>query len=160
MNTIIASTFLFRLYLVGECDLTSSHVRINIRNMANQQHIGSEKLGETIRRLRKDRKLTQAQLAEATGVDESYISKIETGRLSYTPSEETLRLLAQVLKADSLELLSLAQKTPDELQSVVGSPSAREFFDLVRKRQLENNDWEDLTQMLRHRLELRARGKD
>ena len=125
--------------------------------MANETHSGAKKLGETIRRLRKDGKLTQAQLAEAIGVDESYISKIETGRLPYTPSEDTLRLLAQVLKMDSLELLSLAQKTPEELQSVVGSPSAREFFELVRERRLESDDWEDLTQMLRHRLEQRER---
>lgn len=126
--------------------------------MVNEKHSGVEKLGETIRRLRKDNKLTQAQLAEAIGMDESYISKIETGRLSYTPSGDTLRLLAQVLKADSLDLLSLAQKTPEELQSVVGSPSAREFFELVRERRLESDDWEDLTQMLRHRLEQRGRG--
>lgn len=127
--------------------------------MANGKHSGAEKLGETIRSLRKGLKLTQAQLGEATGVDESYISKIEKGRLSYTPSEETLRLMAQVLKTDPLELLSLAQKTPDELQSVVGSAPAREFFELVRQRRLESNDWEDLTQMLRHRLEQRERGE-
>lgn len=126
--------------------------------MVNEKHSGAKKLGETIRRLRKDNGLTQAQLAEAIGVDESYISKIETGRLPYTPSEETLRLLAQVLKADPLELLALAQKTPDELQSVVGSPSAREFFELVRERRLESDDWEDLTQTLRHRLARRERG--
>jgi len=125
--------------------------------MVNEKHSGSKKLGETIRRLRKENGLTQARLAEAIGVDESYISKIETGRLPYTPSEETLRLLAQVLKADPLELLALAQKTPDELQSVVGSPSAREFFELVRERRLESDDWEDLTQVLRHRLERRER---
>jgi transcriptional regulator with XRE-family HTH domain len=125
--------------------------------MANEKLIGPVELGKTIRRLRKDNGLTQAQLAEAIGVDESYISKIETGRLPYTPSEETLRLLAQVLKADPLELLALAQKTPDELQSIVGSPSAREFFELVRERRLESDDWEDLTQVLRHRLERRER---
>lgn len=124
--------------------------------MVNERHIGAVKLGETIRRLRKVNGLTQAQLAKAIGVDESYISKIETGRLPYTPSEETLRLLAQVLKADQLELLALAQKTPEELQSVVDSPSAREFFELVRERSLDSNDWEDLTQVLRHRLERRG----
>jgi transcriptional regulator with XRE-family HTH domain len=124
--------------------------------MVNEKHSGAPKLGETIRRLRKENGLTQAQLAEAIGVDESYISKIETGRLPYTPSEETLRLLAQVLKADQLELLALAQKTPEELQSVVNSPSAREFFELVRERSLDSNDWEDLTQTLRHRLERRG----
>jgi transcriptional regulator with XRE-family HTH domain len=93
-------------------------------------------------------------------VDESYISKIETGRLPYTPSEETLRLMAQALETDPLVLLSLAQKTPNELQSVVDSQSAREFFEIVRQRRLENDDWEDLTHTLRRRLEQRERNTE
>ncbi|SRR6266404_2402994 len=127
--------------------------------MKTNEHNGAGKLGEALRRLRKDKRLTQAQLADAIGVDESYISKIETGRLPYTPSEETLRLMAQTLGADSLELLALAQKVPNELQSLAGSPSAREFFELIRQRSLKSNDWEDLTQMLRHRLDRRERGR-
>src|SRR5436190_9035558 len=119
--------------------------------MANTKQNGAEKLGETVRRLRKALGLTQDQLAEASGVDESYISKIETGRLPYTPSEETIRLMAKTLEVDSLELLTLAEKVPNELQSLAGSPSAREFFELVRERSLKSNDWEDLTQLLRHR---------
>lgn len=118
---------------------------------------GSRILGELIRSLRKARGLTQAQLAEAIGVDESYISKIEKGKLSYTPSEETLRLLAQVLDADPLELLHLAEKTPDELQSVAGSREAREFFDFVRNRHLQGEDWSALTQALRRRLSRKGR---
>ena len=123
-----------------------------------QQGGHSENLGEAIRKLRKEQQLTQAELAEAVGVDESYISKIETGRLNNTPSQETLRLLAQVLKTDSLSLLSLAEKTPDELRSAVESHSAREFFELVREQKLSNEDWQDLAHRLRHRLSRRGKG--
>jgi transcriptional regulator with XRE-family HTH domain len=111
-----------------------------------------EKLGASVRKLRRDRGITQAQLAEGVGVDESYISKIEKGKLTYTPSEETLRLMARTLKVDPLELLSLAEKTPDELQPVTRTRSAREFFELVRGRNLRNDDWEELTRHLRRRL--------
>jgi transcriptional regulator with XRE-family HTH domain len=123
--------------------------------MANTKQNGAEKLGETVRRLRKALGLTQDQLAEASGVDESYVSKIETGRLPYTPSEETLRLMARKLQTDPLQLLSLAKKAPSELRSAAESESAREFFELVRERHLENRDWEDLTETLRRRLESR-----
>jgi transcriptional regulator with XRE-family HTH domain len=118
----------------------------------------AESLGATIRRLRKSQHLTQAQLANDIGVDESYISKIETGRLNYTPSQETLRLLAQVLKTDPLRLLALAEKTPDELKPAVESQKAREFFELVREQRLNNEDWQDLTHRLRHRLSKREKG--
>jgi transcriptional regulator with XRE-family HTH domain len=121
--------------------------------MANTKQNGTEILGETVRRLRKALGLTQDQLAEASGVDESYVSKIETGRLPYTPSEETLRLMARKLQTDPLQLLSLAKKAPSELRSAAESESAREFFELVRERHLENRDWEDLTETLRRRLE-------
>jgi transcriptional regulator with XRE-family HTH domain len=127
--------------------------------MRNNEENRAEKLGQTLRGLRKNKRLTQAQLAEAIGVDESYISKIETGRLPYTPSEETIRLMAKTLEVDSLELLTLAEKVPNELQSLAGSPSAREFFELVRERSLKSNDWEDLTQLLRHRLARRTKGR-
>ncbi|MDX6577829.1 MAG: HTH-type transcriptional regulator, competence development regulator [Blastocatellia bacterium] len=128
--------------------------------MVSKKHVGSEKLGETIRRLRRSLRLTQSQLALAIGVDESYVSKIETGRLPYTPSEETLRLIARQLNTDPLELLSLAKKAPSELKSAAQSQSAREFFELVRERRLENRDWQDLTDTLRRRLEQRDGRKD
>jgi transcriptional regulator with XRE-family HTH domain len=111
-----------------------------------------EKLGATVRKLRRDQGITQARLADSIGVDESYISKIEKGKLTYTPSEDTLRLMAHTLKVDPLELLSLAEKTPDELQPVMKTRSGREFFELVRGRNLRNDDWEDLTRHLRRRL--------
>lgn len=111
-----------------------------------------ESLGSTIRRLRKEKGLTQAALGEAIGVGESYISKIEADKLSYTPSEETLRLAAKELNTDPLQLLSLAEKAPEEMKAIAKSEQAREFFSLVRTSRISSDDWQDLTDTLRHRL--------
>lgn len=115
-----------------------------------------ESLGATIRRLRKEKGLTQAALGEAIGVGESYISKIEADKLSYTPSEETLRLAAKVLETDPLDLLTVAEKAPEEMRDIAKSEQAREFFSLVRESRISSNDWQDLTDTLRHRLSNRG----
>ncbi len=114
-----------------------------------------ETLGKSIRRLRKDRGLTQSVLANSIGVDESYISKIEADKLSYNPSEETLRLIARELETDPLQLLSMAEKAPEEIRAAAKSEYAREFFSLVRDSRIDNDDWEDLTNVLRHRISKR-----
>lgn len=116
----------------------------------------TENLGTVVRRLRKEARLTQSVLAEACGVDESYISKIESNKLSYTPSEETLRLMAQKLEADPLHLLSLAKKAPEEMKAAADSEEARDFFSLLRNSRIDNDDWQDLTNTLRHRLSSRG----
>jgi transcriptional regulator with XRE-family HTH domain len=108
-------------------------------------------LGRKIREARMALGMTQAQLAEAAGVVESYVSKIEHGRLPYTPSGQTLRLMADALRLDPIELLLLAGKTPMELAAAAESPEAREFFSLVRRRTLRDEDWEDLNRLIRSR---------
>ncbi len=122
--------------------------------MAQQKN---NNLGTLIRRLRKEEGLTQSQLGDAVGVGESYISKIEAGKISYTPSEETLRLLAQKLNIDPLKFLSMAEKASEELKAAADSENAREFFSLLRDSRIENDDWQDLTNTLRHRLSKRKR---
>ena len=129
------------------------------KDQPQEREAGFMGLGRKIRDLRKSLDMTQAELAETIGVDESYVSKIEKGRLSYTPSEETLRLIARTLKADPLEILAMAKKTPDELQMVAGSQHGREFFELVRGRRIESEDWKHLTRTLKRRLADRERGK-
>jgi transcriptional regulator with XRE-family HTH domain len=115
-----------------------------------------ETFGMLVRRLRKSKDLTQSKLAGEIGVDESYISKIEADKLSYTPSEETIRLIAEKLEADPLQMLSLAKKAPEELKGAADSETAREFFSLLRNSQIDHDDWQDLTDTLRHRLTRRG----
>src|SRR5690349_15490829 len=76
--------------------------------------------GERIRDLRKAHALTQRTLAEKLGVDFTYLSKIENGRLDQPPSEALIRRMAEVLGADPEELLDLSgQFDAKALQEVV-----------------------------------------
>lgn len=52
-------------------------------------------LGRTIAQLRRDRNLTQSELAELAGISPAYIAKIETGRTS-SIVEHQLRVLRRL----------------------------------------------------------------
>ncbi len=67
--------------------------------------------GTFLRARRRARNMSQRALARRVGVDFSYISKIETGRLP-PPSEATLRRIAQALGDDGNDHLTMAQKVP------------------------------------------------
>jgi transcriptional regulator with XRE-family HTH domain len=59
-------------------------------------------LGKNIQKLRKERKMTQDELAEIVGIDPKNISKIETGK-NY-PTSETIELIAKALNIEIYEL--------------------------------------------------------
>ncbi len=64
-------------------------------------------IGANVRRLRKERGLTQEQLAEKVGISAVFMNRIEQGHSS--PSSEVLFSLADVLSvtADSLRQISV-----------------------------------------------------
>ena len=64
----------------------------------------SASLGERIRRLRKEKKLTLEGLAEATGSSKSYIWELENKETTPRPSAEKLFKIADALET-TLELL-------------------------------------------------------
>lgn len=59
-------------------------------------------LGQRIQKLRKDKKITQEQLAEMVGIDPKNISRIEKGN-NY-PTAENLTSIAKALNVDIYEL--------------------------------------------------------
>lgn len=65
--------------------------------------INCKKLGKRIQSIRKDRGLSQEQLAEAIGKSPSAVSCIETGRKC--PSLETFILIANALRVSADTLL-------------------------------------------------------
>lgn len=105
-------------------------------------------LGEKIRQLRKQKKLTQRQLAEIVEIDFTYLSKIENDRLEYTPSVKTLHQLAEALEADELELLELAQKVPTPLAGILSDKHGLQFFRKASEIAKNPKDWERLWQEL------------
>src|SRR5207247_2860421 len=114
--------------------------------------------GSKLRQLRKERQVTLRKLADDAGVSFTYLSKIENGRVPYTPSVEAIRRLAAALNVDTLELLQLAQKLPQELAPVGRSQHARRFFE--RARQIASpDDWDALLRVLERRQGKRVKDK-
>lgn len=64
-------------------------------------------VGANVRRLRKERELTQEQLAMETGIDLTYLGGIERGRRN--PSLKVLVSLATALGVQPHELLVVGQ---------------------------------------------------
>ena len=76
---------------------------------------------ERVRQLRKERNLSQRDLATKVGVNFTYISKIENEKLDFGdyPSEDLIGKLAKALHADTDELLILARKIPEAIKKRV-----------------------------------------
>lgn len=66
--------------------------------------------GEMIRAARKERGLTQRDLADAIRKDFTYVSKIETGKTDVPASEHTYRAIAAVLNLDANKLMAASDR--------------------------------------------------
>ncbi|MBP9901467.1 MAG: helix-turn-helix transcriptional regulator [Verrucomicrobiota bacterium] len=113
--------------------------------------------GQKLREFRQDKSLTLRALAEAAGVDFTYLSKIENDKVGYLPGAETIRDLAQALGVDAIELLELANKLPPELAALAGNANARRFFQ--RAGEIASpKDWDALLDLLESRKSARSPG--
>lgn len=104
-------------------------------------------LGARIREQRKLLGLTQRNLADAVGIDFTYLSKIENNTLPYSPSTKTLKKLAAELKLDELELLRLAEKLPEEMSAITNTELGIRFLRQASKMRSQK-DWEELLAFL------------
>lgn len=64
----------------------------------------NKRLGQRIRKLRKEMGITQEELAFRSKIDYSYLNQIENGRRN--PTVETVAKIARALKTSSENLLS------------------------------------------------------
>ncbi|GAB5517607.1 helix-turn-helix domain-containing protein [Rhodopirellula baltica] len=79
------------------------------------------RFGKRIRELRAANGFSLRELGEKTGINFTYISRIETGKLALSefPGEATIHKLADALDADEEELLLMARKIPDVIKDRV-----------------------------------------
>ena len=54
-------------------------------------------LGKEIRKIRRQKGLSQRKLSELAGINHTYISKIENGVAHYCPSEEVIKKLHECI---------------------------------------------------------------
>jgi transcriptional regulator with XRE-family HTH domain len=73
------------------------------RSRQRAQLKSREVLALNLKRLRRDRGMSQQQLARLAGLDRSYISALE--RLVYSATTDTLDQLAEALSVESADLI-------------------------------------------------------
>lgn len=76
--------------------------------------------GAYIKAARIKAKVSQRDLAERAGIDFTYLSKIENGKMA-PPSEETIRKIAEILGEEPENLIILADKIPSNYKEVLQS---------------------------------------
>lgn len=82
-------------------------------------------LGEKIRELRREKRYSLKEVADITGIDYTYLSKVENDR--HIPSIDSVARLADVLGGSLSEFLELSKQLPaDILRKVVGEQT-REY---------------------------------
>jgi transcriptional regulator with XRE-family HTH domain len=102
--------------------------------------------GSRIRQLRVDRGVSLRDFASAVGIDFTYLSKIENGKVE-PPSEDKIRLMARELDEDAEELLGLAGKfSTDQMRKAVeDEPNVGRLLRRIQSRELTS---EQIKQML------------
>jgi len=104
--------------------------------------------GDRIRELRKTKGYSQRDLAAKTGLDHTYLSKIENARLEHTPSIRTIQLLASALGVDELELMDLANKVPAVFEVIARDREALRFFRRATATLTRPSQWRELSRYL------------
>lgn len=112
---------------------------------------------ERLRSLRKEARLSQRELAEAIGVDFTYLSKIENRRVK-PPSEAVLKKisaeLARALIRDETELadelITMAGKVPSDLAETLSkNPDAVRFLRSIGDDVTSPDEWRRLMRIRR-----------
>ena len=105
--------------------------------------------GEAMKTLRREADVSQRTLADGVGVDFSYISKVENGRLP-APAADTVVRICQVLGVPPERLLSLTGKLPTDVQEAVGgSPAAQQFMRSAQQLGITEGEWLHLGEEMR-----------
>lgn len=97
--------------------------------------------GEALRTLRREKGISQRELAAKVGLDFSYISKLENGHLP-APAADTVVKICEALSVAPERLLSLGGKLPTDVQGIVGgSPAAQQFLREAQQFNITEEEW-------------------
>ncbi|CUB41949.1 MULTISPECIES: helix-turn-helix domain-containing protein [Bacillus] len=104
-------------------------------------------IGRNIAKLRKQKKLTLRQLADATGVTQGYLSKLEAGDKIKKPSYEKLNAIAKYFNVD----VSYFATDEDELNRMSQEEKELVFtrnltLDAIKKANIIDNEGNKITE--------------
>jgi HTH-type transcriptional regulator, competence development regulator len=103
-----------------------------------------ETFGQILKELRRNKNISQRELADKVNVDFSYISKLENDRLA-PPSAETIIRISNILDIPSEVLLSHSGKVSDEMKDTMSSSrEALMFMNEAKNMNLQAQEWQKL----------------
>lgn len=109
----------------------------------------NQTFGQLLKNIRRDKGVSQRDLAEKVGIDFSYISKIENDRLP-PPAADTIIRISKILGVSEEVLLSNSKKISSDMTNTISSSmSAMKFMNEVKAMGLSEHEWEHLTQSLK-----------
>jgi transcriptional regulator with XRE-family HTH domain len=109
----------------------------------------TESFGTELRKYRRQAGVSQRELARRIGIDFSYISKVENGRLP-PPAADTVVKICEVLNIEPNELLALTGKLPSDVRSSVStSERAQRFLREAQELALSEEEWDSMIHSLR-----------
>ena len=96
--------------------------------------------GSRIRQLRTERGISLREFADRVGIDFTYLSKIENGKVD-PPSEEKIKVMASKLDVESEALLGLAGKISSEQirKAVESNPDVGVLLRKLQSRRLTHD---------------------
>jgi len=98
--------------------------------------------GQLLKGIRREKGVSQRELADKVGIDFSYISKVENDRMA-PPSADTIQRMCEVLQVSTEILLSKSGKLTGELSdAMTSSPSAIKFMNEIKDMQLTAHEWD------------------
>jgi HTH-type transcriptional regulator, competence development regulator len=104
--------------------------------------------GSRLRQLRRQAGLTQRDLAQRTGLDFSYLSKLENDRVKPAAADTIVRI-SRELGVSEEELLALTGKIPSDVRLAVGSTRAAQRFLLAAQQlRLTEAEWDQMVMSL------------
>lgn len=108
--------------------------------------------GDRIKELRKRQHMTQRELADALGVNFTYISKIENGKVRHLPSEDLIRHMAHILEVNAEDLLDLSGKIDGKrLQQIaLDNPVAAVILRKMQSGNLTKKQWDKIKRIVMH----------
>lgn len=94
------------------------------------KNVNTTVFGEVVRKLRKEKGLTQQELEKKTGINRAYIAQIETGKIKNT-SIATLNRLAHGLEVEQSELLKATEEADNNSSQVFVFTQKRDSKDMT-----------------------------
>jgi len=106
-----------------------------------RRRVKREKLGERIKRLRKEQDLGLRVAATQLGISATYLSRIENCQESSPPAERVIRACADLFEDDFDELMQLAGRVPEDVEEMImRDPGMPAFLRTAREQKVSAAD--------------------